>query len=62
MIAIGDIVLYKYKKNILAEKYTVVDIDNINMVACISQPDTNNICWDRKWIDIKNLTRCKNEL
>jgi hypothetical protein len=55
MIAIGDIVTYN------CQKYLVFDIDNIDMSVCISQPDTNGMCFDREWVDILKVTRCKNE-
>ncbi len=51
MIAIGDIVWYKY------QKYVVLDRDSIDMTVCISQPDTNNICFDYKWVDVSKVKR-----
>ena len=34
---------------------TVVDTDNINMLARVGIPDENNMIWDSEWVYWKNL-------
>jgi len=53
MYYIGQKVIYLIDN----KQYYIQDIDNINQEVAISIVDSNGLCWNNIWVDMKNIGR-----